>query len=206
TTDRYSGGGAHDWEGPPFVWCADGLGHTVEDHDTLTAAARRCRFVGAREAAVDVLPVIDRPDVSCRIDRNIGLHLQTAAYIAAGWRNLIAGLEAGRTVLGAHPAQLHDRARWHREVGDPDIVVTVHNNSPWPGQSAARERRAGIFAAVRPQERHAPSVHTAALLGHGPYKVLVVVGDPHDPLKLFQSGLSPFGAAEPVRDPDVTFT
>src|SRR5262249_33082313 len=85
----------------------------------------------------------------------------------------------------------------------PTVVVPAPNNSPWPGQSAAGERRAGIFAAVRPQERHAASVHTAALLGHGPYKVLVVVGDPHDPLKLFQRGLSPFGAAKPVRDPDV---
>src|SRR5262249_61804455 len=91
----------------------------------------------------------------------------------------------------------------HREVRDPDIIVTVYNNSPWPGQSAAHERRAGIFAAVRPQERHAASVRTAALLRHGPYEVLVVVGDPHDLLKLFQGGLSPLGAAEPVRDPDV---
>jgi hypothetical protein len=44
------------------------------------------------------------------------------------------------------------------------------------------------------------------LLRHGPYEVLVVVGDPHDLLKLFQGGLSPLGAAEPVRDPDVTLT
>src|SRR5262249_57675697 len=94
----------------------------------------------------------------------------------------------------------------HREVRDPDIIVTVYNNSPWPGQSAAHERRAGIFAAVRPQEGDAGFVRTAALLGHGPYKVLVVAGDPHDLLKLFQGGLSPLGAAEPVRDPDVTLT
>ena len=30
------------------------FGHTVEDHDALTAAARRERFISAREAAVDV--------------------------------------------------------------------------------------------------------------------------------------------------------
>src|SRR5262249_14927481 len=69
----------------PDLWCADGLGHTVEDHDALTAAARRGRFISAREAAVDVLPVVHRPDVSCRIDGNISLHLQAAAHVAARW-------------------------------------------------------------------------------------------------------------------------
>ena len=63
----------------PDLRRADRFGHTVEDHDALTAAARRERFISAREATVDVLPVVDRPDVSCRIDGNIGLHLQTAA-------------------------------------------------------------------------------------------------------------------------------
>jgi hypothetical protein len=51
------------------------------------------------------------------------------------------------------------------------------------------------------------------LLGHGPYEVLVAIGDLQDLLELFQDlqdllelfqgGLSPLGAAEPVRDPDV---
>ena len=67
------------------LWCADGLGYTVEDHDALTAAVGRESFNGAREAAVDVLPVVDPPDVSCRIDGNVGLHLQAAAHVAAGW-------------------------------------------------------------------------------------------------------------------------
>jgi hypothetical protein len=44
----------------PDLWCADGLGHAVEDHDALTAAVRRESFNSAREAAVDVLPVVGR--------------------------------------------------------------------------------------------------------------------------------------------------
>ena len=67
----------------PNLRRAHRLRHAVEDYDTLTAAARRERFISAREAAVDVLPVVYRPDVSCRIDGNIGLHLQAAAHIAA---------------------------------------------------------------------------------------------------------------------------
>ena len=56
----------------PDLWCADGLRQTVEDHDALTAAVGRGRFISVREALVDVLPVVDRPDVSCRIEGNVG--------------------------------------------------------------------------------------------------------------------------------------
>ena len=64
---------------------------------------------GDAEATVDVLPVVHHPDVARRADREIGLHLQAAAHVAAGRRDLVAGLDAGRAVLGADAAELHDR-------------------------------------------------------------------------------------------------
>src|SRR5499425_3683191 len=78
------------------------LGHAEEDRHTLTTAAGRDRFCGAGKAAIDVLPVVHHPHVPGRSDREIGLHLEPAAHVPAGRRDLVAGLEAGRTVLGAH--------------------------------------------------------------------------------------------------------
>src|SRR5215471_21102537 len=84
------------------------LGHAEEDRHSLTAAARRQRLVGGSEAAVDVLPVVDHPHVPGGSDREIGLHLEPAAHVAAGWRDLVAGLEARRAVLRAHAAEVRD--------------------------------------------------------------------------------------------------
>src|SRR5215467_2943061 len=67
-------------------------------------------------ATVDVLPVVHHPYVARRRDSKVRLHLQPAAHVAAGRRDLVAGLEAGRAVLGAHTAELHYRAARHREV------------------------------------------------------------------------------------------
>ena len=142
----------------PDLRCAHRLGHAVEDHDALAAAAGRERLVGRTDTAVDVLPVVHHPDVACRIDGDIDLHLQAAAHVAAGRRNLVAGLHAGRTVLGADAAQLHDRTARHGEVGNPDVVVAVHGHGPRPGETAAGERRARKLGAVRPQQRDAATV------------------------------------------------
>ena len=49
---------------------------------------------GIAEAAVEVLPVVHRPDVARRADRDVGLHLQAAADVAAGRRDRVAGLES----------------------------------------------------------------------------------------------------------------
>src|SRR5262245_45160101 len=76
----------------PDLGSSDGLGHAEEDRDTLAAAARRERLVRVAEAAVDVLPVVHHPDIARRADREIGLHLETPADVAAGRRDLVAGL------------------------------------------------------------------------------------------------------------------
>src|SRR5262249_11575275 len=102
------------------------LGHAEEDHHALAATARPQRLVGVAEAAVDVLPVVHHPYVARRRDREVRLHLQAAAHVAVGWGDLVAGLEAGRAVLGARAAELRDRAVGHREIGNPDVVVAVH--------------------------------------------------------------------------------
>ena len=78
--------------------------HPEEDHDPFSAAPSRERFVGNAEATIYILPIIRDPNVARRSDGKIGLHLQTSADIAAGRRNLIAGLKPRRTVLGAHTA------------------------------------------------------------------------------------------------------
>src|SRR5262245_47905206 len=115
------------------------LGHAEEDHDALAAAARRERLVGA-EAAIDVLPVIHHPHVARRCDSKVRLHLEAATNVAVGWGDLVSCLHAGRAVLRACAAELRDRTVRHREIGDPDVVVTIHDHRPGPGEAAARER------------------------------------------------------------------
>jgi hypothetical protein len=66
------------------LWCANGFGHAVENHNALAAAARRERLVRRTDAAVDVLPIVDRPDITRRIDGYIGLQLQAARIRQAG--------------------------------------------------------------------------------------------------------------------------
>jgi len=66
--------------GRPDLRRANRFGHSEEDHDALTAAARREHFVGVAEAAFDVLPVVHHPDIARRRDCEIGLHLQASAY------------------------------------------------------------------------------------------------------------------------------
>jgi hypothetical protein len=44
------------------------------------------------------------------------------AHVAAGRRDLVAGLETGQAVLGAHTAELHDWAVGHREVGNATLL------------------------------------------------------------------------------------
>src|SRR5499426_623391 len=168
------------------------LGHAEEDRHSLAAAARRERLVRNPEAAVDVLPVVHHPHVPGRSDREIGLHLEPAAHVPAGRRDLVSGLEAGRAVLRAHAAELSDRAVGHREIGDPDVVVTIDDHSPGPGEAAARERRAGILRAVRPQQGDAAV--PALLLGDGPCHVLRGRLQPLEPM------------AEPVGNPYVALT
>jgi hypothetical protein len=80
------------------------LGHAVENYNALAAAARRQRLGRYTIAAVNVLLVVCHPDVARRIDVDIDLHLWAATNVPAGWRNLIAGLEAGWAVLGASAA------------------------------------------------------------------------------------------------------
>src|SRR5262249_34411276 len=71
---------------------------------------------------------------------------------------------------GAHAAELRDRAVGHREIGNPDVVVTIDDRRPGSGEAIAGERRAGILRAIRPQQGDAAV--SAFLLGHGPYHVI----------------------------------
>src|SRR5664279_2760266 len=71
---------------------------------------------------------------------------------------------AGRAVLGPHTTQLHDRAAGHGKVGNPDVVVTIHNHCPGTGKAATFEWRSGILRTVRSQQRDATTVAGAALL------------------------------------------
>src|SRR5262245_48892894 len=87
------------------LWRAGRLGYAEENHDALSAAARRQRFLGCSITTVDVLPVVHHPHVPGRSDREVGLHLETAADVPAGGRDLVAGLEARRAVLGADAAE-----------------------------------------------------------------------------------------------------
>src|SRR5271166_5749080 len=116
-------------------------------------------------------------------------------------------MNAGRAVLGAHAAQFHDRAAWHGEVGNPDVVVAVDYRCPRTRKATALEWRAGIWRAIWAQQCDAAAVHGASLLlGHGLRQVI-------------RSGRNSFGlqahchvnevshaqhaSAEPVGDPDV---
>src|SRR5262245_61399395 len=60
------------------------------------------------ETTIDILPVVHHPDIPCWVDGEIGLHLQSTAHVTTGRRNLVTGLEAGRTALGADTTQFHD--------------------------------------------------------------------------------------------------
>src|SRR5262249_37808378 len=146
------------------------LGHAEEDHDALAAAARRERLVGVSVATVDVLPVVRHPHVARRRDSEVHLHLQAAAHVAARGGDLVAGLEAGRAVLRACATEVRYRAVGHREIGNPDVVVTIGDHRPGAGEAVARERRTGILRAIRPQQGDAAV--PALLLGHGPYHVI----------------------------------
>jgi hypothetical protein len=64
------------------------------------------------------------------------LQLQASPYVAAGRGYLVTGLHAGRTVLRARSAQLHDWTAWHCEVGNPNVVVAIHDRSPRAGETA----------------------------------------------------------------------
>src|SRR5208283_3161175 len=88
----------------PDLRRAHGLGHAVEYHDALAAAARRERLRRAGVTAVDVLPVVHRPDVARRIDVDVSLHLQPASDVAAGRRNLVAGPRPRQAAAGKRRA------------------------------------------------------------------------------------------------------
>ena len=59
---------------------------------------------------------------------NLCLHSTT--HVAAGRRDGVAHLHAGRVGLGPTTGQLHDAARRIGEVGDPDVIVAVHSSCP----------------------------------------------------------------------------
>src|SRR5262249_41372384 len=59
---------------------AHGFRHPREDGHALAAAAGRERLAGVSVATVDVLPVVHHPHVPGRPDREIGLHLESAAH------------------------------------------------------------------------------------------------------------------------------
>src|SRR5215831_10745540 len=99
-------------------------------------------------------------------------------HIAAGRRDLVAGLEAGWAVLRAYATEVRNGAVGHCEIGNPDVVVAIDDHCPGPGKAATRERRAGILRAIRPQQGDAAV--TAFLLGHGPYQVIRGRLDPLD--------------------------
>src|SRR5271169_845771 len=63
---------------------ADRLSHAVEDRNALAAAQGRECFGGRAEATVDVLPIVHHPDIAGRVDREIGLHLETAPTYPPG--------------------------------------------------------------------------------------------------------------------------
>ena len=144
------GDGALWLPGRTDLRCTHRLGHAEEDHHTLPAAAGRECFGRYPEAALNVLPVVHHPDVARWSDREIGLHLQTSADIADGRRDLVAGLHVGRTILGAGTTKLYDWTVRSSKIGYPDIVVAVRC-SLRTGETAAREWRAGVLAAIRPQ-------------------------------------------------------
>src|SRR6516164_8136424 len=172
---------------------ADGLRHAEENDDALTATAGRESFIRCPEATINVLPVVYDPDIACRSDREIGLHLQAAADITAGRRD-----------LGADTAKLDDWALRTSEIGDPHIVVAVDRRSKSGGQAAAREGGAGVLAAVWPQQRHAAPVRTTLLLVHRTRHHLDVLaaafqGIDHPPQGRFPN----VGGTKSARYPDV---
>src|SRR5262249_18547062 len=124
--------------------------------------------------------------------------------VAVGWGDLVSRLHAGRAVLRAHAAELRDRAVGHCEIGNPDVVVTIDDHSPGPGDAAAGEWRAGILRAIRPQQGDAAVA--ALLLGHGLRQVLRGRLQPLD-LQVYrhvdQVGHAHQPIAEPVGDPYV---
>ena len=132
------------------------------------------------------------------------LQLQAPTDISSGRRNLIASLHTGRAVLGASTAQLHDWTARHRKVGNPNVVVAVHHRSPWAGETAALERRTGVWRAIRPQHRDAAT--TSLLLGHSLRQVIRCLRNTLELqacIKVYQMGQAEQPAAEPLRDPNI---
>ena len=72
----------YGWRVGPICGARTGFGHAVEDHDTLTTAARRKRLFGRTDTTVDILPVVHHPDVARWVDAEIALHLQTSSHVA----------------------------------------------------------------------------------------------------------------------------
>src|SRR5271165_2225139 len=161
------------WTSRAYLRGAYRLGHAVEDSHALSAAARRERLFGCTDTAVDVLPVVHHPDVSRRVDAEVGLHLQAATYVAAGRRNLFSRMHTRRAVLGPYSAQLRNGAARISEVRNPNVVVAVHHHRPRSGKSSALERRSGEWRTVRTQQCNAASVSSATLLlRHGLRQVI----------------------------------
>src|SRR5262249_39993797 len=100
------------------------------------------------------------------------------AHVSTGRRDLVASFEAGRTVLDADAAELHDWTVRHCKVGDPDIVVAVHDHGPWPGETAACERRTWKLRALGPEQ--CDTAACSRLLGHGRYHVTSGRLDPRE--------------------------
>src|SRR5262245_58641019 len=77
------------------------------------------------ETTIDILPVVHHPDIACWVDGEIGLHLQSTAHVTTGRRNLVTGLEAGRTVLGRtpHNSTIESVFSWERAISDHDVVA-----------------------------------------------------------------------------------
>src|SRR5262245_13132881 len=121
------------------LWRAHGLGHAEEDCHSLAAAAGGQGFGRHAETTVEVRPVLHHPPNARGSNGQIGLHLQATANIAAWRADLVAGLEAGRAVLGTRAAELRDWIVRSGEVGDPDIVVAVDGRRPGSRQAARRE-------------------------------------------------------------------
>src|SRR5262245_58605160 len=100
---------------------------------------------------------------------------------------------------------MRDWAVGHREIGNPDVVVTIDDHSPRPGETSTSEGRAGILGAVWPQQGDAAV--PALLLGHRPYHVIRSRLDPldlHACRHVDQVGHAQQPMAEPVGDPHVT--
>jgi hypothetical protein len=113
-----------------------------------------------------VLPIIAHPYVAGRIEDDIYLKLKPTTDITAGRRDLVAHLHTGRAGLGPVPAQLDNTGGQVGEVGNPDVIVTVHIDAPWHDEATPEHRRPGRFAAVRPQYRDTAPIWAGMYFGH----------------------------------------